>query len=249
MNVWIARDGETLGEYPREELDARAQAGEFERTDHYWHEGMENWRELDELLGLAAWVPAPVQKPAPPSSTSRFGGARAISFALGGALGIYLLIWGVSTFRSFHSDAAAAAASSAPSNDGQVRDKAVADLNGRLDALPGEPSPPTNAYYYGVAVNLSKATSSFGLWTASISGQEDTVEPETKKARFHTSFMLTTEYRNGSWTFKQYIASTTNIETGEIVNIDEGEGTVAPPSLAIALDLKIEKPTGFSIGR
>jgi hypothetical protein len=55
VNFFIARDGEEIGEWPRAELNRLARSGELRPTDYYWTEGMENWRQLSDLLPEELW--------------------------------------------------------------------------------------------------------------------------------------------------------------------------------------------------
>jgi len=58
VNVKVARDGVEIGECRRQELDQLARAGHVLPTDHYWLEGMEEWRLLSDLLASKTWRPA-----------------------------------------------------------------------------------------------------------------------------------------------------------------------------------------------
>ena len=55
MNVKVARDGVEIGECRRQELDQLARAGQVLPTDHYWLEGMEEWKLLSDLLASKTW--------------------------------------------------------------------------------------------------------------------------------------------------------------------------------------------------
>ncbi|MBA2430754.1 MAG: DUF4339 domain-containing protein [Chthoniobacterales bacterium] len=69
MNVYIARDGVELGEFPGSELAKRARAGELWPTDYYWIEGMDSWLLLGDRLPPETWQQQektpPVAAPAP----------------------------------------------------------------------------------------------------------------------------------------------------------------------------------------
>ncbi len=45
--VYIARDGTEIGECRRGDLEQLIREGELLPTDHYWHEGMDEWRALE----------------------------------------------------------------------------------------------------------------------------------------------------------------------------------------------------------
>ena len=57
VNVFIARDGVEIGEYSRESIANLVRSGDIQPTDHYWHEGMESWALISEMLGLRAIRP------------------------------------------------------------------------------------------------------------------------------------------------------------------------------------------------
>ena len=57
MNVFIARDGAEIGEYPRAQLEDAARVGRLRPSDYYWYEGMETWLLLGDLLSEEAWKP------------------------------------------------------------------------------------------------------------------------------------------------------------------------------------------------
>ncbi len=58
VNIRIARDGVEIGECDRADLEQLAREGQVLRTDHYWHEGMEDWQLLSDLLDPGAWTSA-----------------------------------------------------------------------------------------------------------------------------------------------------------------------------------------------
>lgn len=62
MIAYIARDGAEIGSFERAEIEELAATGELLPTDYYWHEGMENWLFLEEVL--AAQIPVPQEAPA-----------------------------------------------------------------------------------------------------------------------------------------------------------------------------------------
>jgi hypothetical protein len=69
VNFFIAREGEEIGDWPRAELNRLARAGELRPTDYYWTEGMENWRQLSDLLPEELWD-APAESAAPAARPS-----------------------------------------------------------------------------------------------------------------------------------------------------------------------------------
>ena len=50
MILFLARDGEELGECERHDLAQLVRENQVQTTDHYWHEGMTEWRLVSDLL-------------------------------------------------------------------------------------------------------------------------------------------------------------------------------------------------------
>ncbi len=48
--LYLARDGEELGECERHDLAQLVRENQVRSTDHYWHEGMTEWRLVSDLL-------------------------------------------------------------------------------------------------------------------------------------------------------------------------------------------------------
>jgi hypothetical protein len=57
MNISISRDGVEIGEWTEEKVRSLYSEGELKATDHYWKEGMSEWKELGTFI-----------KPPPPPS-------------------------------------------------------------------------------------------------------------------------------------------------------------------------------------
>ena len=57
MNISISRDGIEIGEWTEEQVHSLYKEGELIATDHYWKEGMSEWKELGNFI-----------KPPPPPS-------------------------------------------------------------------------------------------------------------------------------------------------------------------------------------
>ncbi len=87
MNVYIARDGVELGEFPRTQLESRLRAGELQPTDYYWVEGMETWLLLGDGLPPAEPEPAPAL-PAAPVLTTRSETSPATDLSVAPAAGM-----------------------------------------------------------------------------------------------------------------------------------------------------------------
>lgn len=64
MKIQIARNGAVLGEFSREEIDAKISQGVFDPTDQFWKEGMVEWKPLQNLDFYVPRTAAPVQPPA-----------------------------------------------------------------------------------------------------------------------------------------------------------------------------------------
>ncbi|MGZ5503300.1 MAG: GYF domain-containing protein [Chthoniobacterales bacterium] len=54
MTIYIARDGEEIGECERQDLEQLTREGQVLPSDYYWHEGMEDWRTVGDLLATSA---------------------------------------------------------------------------------------------------------------------------------------------------------------------------------------------------
>ena len=242
VNVFIARDGAIIGEYPREQLEEMAQAGELQQDDHYWQEGMVDWLPLPQLLAPDAWEPGPPPPP-PPNYRAIFGGIAAALIVVA-ILGFFFIKpdWGdpiAATNRSTEPDAATAL---------QLRDKAAADLRGRIERLPAQAVPPLNAFYYDVSVNMKKTFSRRTPWIATIHGFENIVEPGSQRTILRTNFVLSADFQDGAWVFKHYRASITKMREGITANIEQAGNDPTPPSIVVMLGLKsLDSPDPISL--
>ena len=59
MDVWIARGGLEVGNFRREDLETLARSGHLKPSDHYWHDGMQEWEPLERLIGRDPWKRRP----------------------------------------------------------------------------------------------------------------------------------------------------------------------------------------------
>lgn len=254
MTIFIARDGEVIGEYPRAALEELARNGALESTDHYWQEGMEDWLPLPDLLGPNAWqsgtlpadgMPA-IDSPEPDESAPPFPirrvatiAAACACFVLAGGLLIYF------TNASGNSESAPSHTVAAPpldaATEAEIRDKAAADLRHRIEQLPGRAVTPLNTFYYDVSVNMRKMLSQRTPWSATIRGGENVIDPATEQTIRRTEFTLTADYEDGQWTYKNYQASSANLVDFGITEVLEDEDSPTPPSLAGMLGLKTKK--------
>ena len=59
MNIHITRDGQKYGPYGLEETRDLLQAGQLLASDLAWHDGLEEWTTLGELLAVSGDTPPP----------------------------------------------------------------------------------------------------------------------------------------------------------------------------------------------
>jgi hypothetical protein len=237
VQIFIARDGVEIGEWPREQINELARTGEFQPSDHYWHEGMVDWLTLGELLGPDDWKPLPLV----PFYRRRL----AIPVAIGGGLLLAAIIAiSLINFGSRESVKTSLGSSSAVPPAGsalELRDKAAAELRQRIEQLPARAAPPVNAFYYDVTVNMRKSFATGTPWTAIMRGYENTIDPASQKTTKRTQFTLTADYHNGEWVYRHYRATSTDLSNSSIIEVEEDENAPTPPSLAAMLGLKMKR--------
>ncbi|MCB1277165.1 serine protease [Prosthecobacter sp.] len=51
QKIQVSRDGSILGEHDHDEIVFRLNQGAYKITDHYWQEGMSEWRQLVDFIG------------------------------------------------------------------------------------------------------------------------------------------------------------------------------------------------------
>ncbi|HMJ05196.1 MAG TPA: DUF4339 domain-containing protein [Chthoniobacterales bacterium] len=236
MNVFIARDGTVIGEYPRAELSERARAGELEMEDHYWHEGMDDWLLLPELLGPDAWK-APLPPPPPANPMLILGGIGAALLAIG-LIAFLFIKPDRSVERSAPMSAGAVSSPLGATAAHELRDKAAADLRQKIERLPARATPPLNTFYYDVRVNMNKTLSLEIPWSATIRGGENLVDPKTDETVRRTAFTLEADYKNGVWVYKRYRATASNMTEATTTDIEDDENSPTPPSIVGMLGLK-----------
>ncbi|MGI8438137.1 MAG: DUF4339 domain-containing protein [Chthoniobacterales bacterium] len=254
MNVFIARDGSIIGEYPRAELESLARRGTIQRADHYWHDGMDNWLPLPDLIGGKAWEPLPpVPDPAParavvepaaksaPETSPRSPLSPAVRYGIiaGGVLLLLLLLFFLVKPR--HREQIAPTEIVVPQDaqtSNQIRDSAAADLRAKIDRLPGTATPPVNTFYYDVRVNMNRTIDTRAPWTAIMRGFENVIDPQTQQTLKRTEFALTVDFRDGQWIYKSYHAATSNLGDGTTTEIDSDQQSPTPPSIVGMMGLK-----------
>jgi hypothetical protein len=233
-NVFIARDGAVIGEYPRDRLEEMARAHELEREDSYWRDGMEDWLPLSDLLAPEDWEPPP--PPPPPPNYVALIGTGAVALLILGSVGFFLM----KPDRS--GQVSKPMSAPLPIEDAatgiQIRDKAAADLRQRIDRLPEHADPPFNTFYYDFQVSMSKVLSSRASWRATIHGWESIMDSQGKDTILRTDLTLTTDYEDGEWVFKYYRASVSDLAEGTTREIEEDQNSAVPPSIVGVLGLK-----------
>lgn len=86
--IYLARNGQQLGPYTREQLMAMAAAGGIQPGDMAWHDGMAEWASADSVLrglGIAAAPPPRAESlaPAPATPPQAAAGNRNLAAGLG----------------------------------------------------------------------------------------------------------------------------------------------------------------------
>jgi len=76
MQIYVARDGQQFGPYTAEEVRDYLAEGTLSRTEQAWHEGLEDWVALDQIV-----LDCPARKTPPPPSKfpSKTGAAQSQS--------------------------------------------------------------------------------------------------------------------------------------------------------------------------
>ena len=230
MNVWIARDGETIGEYPREKLDVLAQRGELQKTDHYWHEGMDDWRELGHLIGSRIWEPLPASPPAP----QRF------PLIVGGIASALLVVVIAIAFVASRKPAAAPQSTPGPGSSVHdaaraAREEATERLIARLNELPKTAAPPRYTFYDSLAIQVPTPSEPL---VVTIRGTENIAEPETLAAVSRTDFVLTAEFQFGKWILQRYSESHHDLIHDTITTSDKAYDHPVPPAIASLLGIE-----------
>ncbi len=242
VTIFIARDGDMIGEYPHHQLEAMARAGHLRPDDDYWHEGMGEWSTLDKFIRRRAWEPvveradaeANTPSPAPPfwQTMDRrllFGGIGATVLAV---LLILFLVARPSSGPVSPTPAMDAAAELA------LRDKAAADLRARIERLPVTAKPPLNTFYYDVRVSMEKHFNPRVPWSALIHGSANKVDANGQTLS-RTDFDLTTDYEEGEWVHDDYQETVTTFSENGAETSKEIQRLSTPTSIAGIMGLKI----------
>ncbi len=249
MNVFIARDGAVIGEYPDVQLEYLLRNGQLGPDDDYWHEGMEEWGTLQNFLSPQTADPelpaGPSLELRPPSSNPLMD-RRLLYSGVATLLGLTLLLGFWVIKPDAVEDRTIALESRARPNTlsaTETRDLAAADLRRKIEDLPTNAKPPQNTFYYDVRVNMDRTLSLQAPWRAKIHGWENVVDPMTAETLTRTEFLLITDYENGEWIYKSYEAAVVHPGDGASQQIVDDENTPIPPSLVGALGLKRRGPS------
>jgi hypothetical protein len=267
LKVFIARGTSDVGRFPREQLPELARKGVIRRTDTYWHKGMDGWEPISDLLGPSVWepgnetlvldpiparaggsgaqssgasAPAAAQESSetPPARRTAWGTLAAISV---GAL-IALVALGYFLIKPDTEPMEPATATSGPAAPAvdmvAIRNKALADLQQRIERLPKQPAPPLNTYYYDVGIELTETFQARTPCKAIIRGRENVLKPDSEETLARTEFTLTADYTDGEWVYKKYRGTTLNTQDRTTSVLQHDETRLAPPVLVGILGLK-----------
>lgn len=270
VNVFIARDGVEIGEFACEDIANLVRSGEILPSDDYWHEGMEAWGIIDDLLkvrtcsadGETAAPPVnlgdqpgdPIPEPVPQPKNWRLIGAVALGAPLALiALAVLLIKPDAPAPEGSRTASLGDAAPSPPFLSGlDLRDKAAADLRQRIERLPTRAAPPLNTFYYDLAVNMRKMVSPTTPWSAIITGRENIIDPGTQETLAQTEFTLTADYTDGAWVYKAYRATVGNIKESTTTETTHDQKLDTPPTIVGMLGLKVtyyQPKTSISISK
>jgi hypothetical protein len=263
VNVKIARDGVEIGECDWDDLEQLLNEEQVLPTDHYWYEGMPDWRLLADLISLAESEPAAPQSPSdwetgefavppprpvdwdsgePATSPPAFPRPSIATVAIGCAVAaavaivLYLLV----VFSDRRPDTPLPASAPTPDldrTDTALRARAKNQLIARLDKLPVVASPPSYTFYNDLSLAIPKPPASL---TARIRGWENVVDPVTKQITSHTNFVVTADFRQERWFFKYYHASVNDLAHGTTTDTEIDDRDIVPPAIVSLLGLQVK---------
>ncbi|HUB65887.1 MAG TPA: DUF4339 domain-containing protein [Candidatus Methylacidiphilales bacterium] len=70
MRIFITKNGQQLGPYTLEQIQAQAAAGVLRTDDWAWYEGITDWIPVNRLPGFSTSQPPPYAPPIPPPTPS-----------------------------------------------------------------------------------------------------------------------------------------------------------------------------------
>ena len=266
MNVRIARDGVEIGECDWEDLEQLVNEGQVLLTDHYWYEGMPDWRLLDDLVGVEESEPKPVARqllsdwetaslphrlqvpvdwdsgdPVTSPPVFRHPSIAAVAIGCGvaatGAIVLYLIV----AFSNRRPDLplpTAEATTVLERTDAAFRTKATNQLIAKLKELPTVAAQPSYTFYDSLTITILDPPAALSVM---IRGTETTVSPETHEAISRTAFMLTADYRQDKWFFKSYHASTNDFIHGKTTETGRDDQYPIPPAIVLLLGLQVKR--------
>lgn len=251
MNVRIARDGVEIGECDWEDLEQLVNEGQVLRTDHYWYEGMPDWRLLDDLIGLEGSEPKPVAplldyvewdsgEPIAPRPVLRSPSITAVAIGCAVVVIAITAFYLVVIFRGNRSEiprAVTDATTVLERTDVGLRSKATSDLATRLSKLPTVAASPSNAFYDSLSIEFPNPPASL---TAAIRGTETVVDPKTRNTISRADFIVTADFREGKWLFKYYHAMVNDLANDTATEIDRDDQYPIPPAIVSLLGLQVK---------
>jgi hypothetical protein len=251
MNVRIARDGVEIGECDWDDLEQLLNEGQVLTTDHFWYEGMEDWRLLNDLLAFEESETKPAEtlpdyigwdagEPATTPSAFRLPSIRAVAIGCAVAAAIAIVLYLIGVFSDRRPDMpipSGARTADLARTDTALRAKATTELIARLDKLPTVASPPSYTFYNDVSIASSDPSAPL---TVRIRGWESLVDPATRQITSQTNFVLEADFRDGRWFFKHYNASTNDLVHGTRTEIAKGARAPVPPAIVSLLGIEVK---------
>ena len=250
MNVRIARDGVEIGECDWEDLEQLVNEGQVLTTDHFWYEGMDDWRLLDDLIGLEESEPkpsAPVpdyvawdsdETVAPPPILRRpsiAAVATGCAVAAAAILALYLIV-AFSAKRADTPFPAVDLKTNLERTDADLRNRATSELVAKLNKLPVVATAPSYTTYDSLSIMIPEPPAPL---IVTIRGTENAVNPETHAAMSRTDFVVTADYRQDRWFFKYYRASGNDLVHGIVTEIERDDKYPIPPAIVSLLGLQV----------
>ena len=251
MNVRIARDGVEIGECDWEDLEQLVNEGQVLLADHYWYEGMPDWRRLEDLVGFEESE----NEPAPHlpdyvawDSGESVAGQPAIRHRSIAAVVIGCALAAVAIFAFyliliFHVNRPEVPVSTAAQSqdfggtDTILRAKATTDLMSKLDKLPAVASPPLYTFYSNLSVAIPSPPAPL---TARIRGLESAIDPATRRITLQTDFVIKASFQEGRWFFKHYEATVNDLVLQNVMEIKKGNRSTVTPAIVSLLGLKVK---------
>ncbi len=236
--------------------------GQVLPTDHYWYEGMPDWRLLADLIALAESESEPVA-PQPPSSweagefttpppcpVERDSGELATSLPVFRRLSVAtvttgcvmafvlaLALYAIVRFQANGPETplpAAAPNRDLERTDSTSRARATNELMARVDKLPTVASPPLFTFYSGLTIAIQDPPAEL---TVRIRGAESIVDPATRAITQHMNFVLAADFRQDRWFFRYYHASGNDLVHGTAIAIGKDDHDRVPPAIVSLLGL------------